>query len=140
MMRLLMCWIGALALAGCVGGNGEPGSADDAASEPQSMNVEPALSDRAEQARNDLAKRLRLNADEIRIEQAEFVTWRNGAIGCPEPGTAYTEALVPGYRIVLGAQGRLHHYHGARDRAPFHCPSERIDKPLPGQRATPEVI
>ena len=27
------------------------------------------------------------------------VTWNNGALGCPEPGGCYTQALVLGYEI-----------------------------------------
>jgi hypothetical protein len=77
-----------------------------------------------------------LEPGEIAVERAEFVTWRNGAIGCPEPGMAYTEALVPGYRIILNAGGEIHHYHGAGGLAPFRCPSDRVDKPLPNRSDT----
>jgi hypothetical protein len=39
--------------------------------------------------------------DEVRVVSAEEVTWPDGSLGCPEPGKAYTQALVPGFRVVL---------------------------------------
>ena len=38
---------------------------------------------------------------------AAAVTWSDGSAGCPEPGMMYTQALVPGYRIVLQAGDRV---------------------------------
>jgi hypothetical protein len=35
----------------------------------------------------------------------EAVTWPDGSLGCPEPGVVYTQALVPGYWVVLDAGG-----------------------------------
>ena len=40
---------------------------------------------------------------EITIAQAEQTTWPDGALGCPEPGQVYTQALVDGYQVVLEA-------------------------------------
>ncbi|GAB4168830.1 MAG: hypothetical protein Kow0020_02300 [Wenzhouxiangellaceae bacterium] len=88
-----------------------------------------------EQARAELAERLGVEAGQIRTVAAEFVTWPNGALGCPEPGMMYTMALVPGYRIVLESNGALHHYHGARGKAPFHCPADRAAAPKRGPSA-----
>ena len=141
MIRILLSWVGALALAGCMSGSGGPDEPSDATAARSSMNLDQELTERAEQAQRDLSERVELAAADIGIERAEYVTWRNGALGCPGPGMAYTEALVPGYRIILNANGEVHHYHGARGRAPFHCPSERISKPLPGASTNdPDVI
>jgi hypothetical protein len=38
------------------------------------------------------------------VVQAEAVTWPDGALGCPEPGIVYTQALVPGYWVVVEAE------------------------------------
>jgi len=35
--------------------------------------------------------------DQIAIERAQSVVWSDGSLGCPESGTAYTQALVKGY-------------------------------------------
>jgi hypothetical protein len=60
-----------------------------------------------------LASARSLLADEIGIDRAatatvvvaEAVTWPDGSLGCPVPGQYYTQALVPGYRIVFAVDG-----------------------------------
>ena len=95
-----------------------------------------ALGREIEQAHNHLAERLAMNTAGIETSMAEFVTWSDGSLGCPAPDMAYTQALVPGYRIVLMANGETYHYHGARDREPFYCPAERAGQPLPADDLT----
>jgi len=90
-----------------------------------------------EQARDDLAQRLQINAGEIVLEQAENVTWSDGALGCPEPGMFYTQALVPGYRLVYRHAGSSYFYHGQHGKPPFYCPAERAGEPLAD---TPESV
>ena len=51
--------------------------------------------------------------DEIRVVTAEAVTWSDGSLGCPEDGQAYTQALVPGYRVVLDVAGAEVAYHAS---------------------------
>ena len=60
-------------------------------------------------------------ADAARIVAAEEVTWPNGAIGCPQPGRMYTQALVPGYRVVFEAGGQTYAYHASRAGEFKHC-------------------
>jgi hypothetical protein len=59
------------------------------------------------------ADRAGVDVSEARIATAEAVTWSDGSLGCPEPGMAYTQALVPGYRVVVEAGGEELHFHGA---------------------------
>ena len=35
------------------------------------------------------------------VTLAEAVQWRDGSLGCPEPGSMYTQAVVDGFRIVV---------------------------------------
>lgn len=44
-----------------------------------------------------------VDASLVRIKKAEAVTWRDGSLGCPEPGMAYSQALIEGYWVVLSA-------------------------------------
>ena len=60
----------------------------------------------------------------------EEVTWRDGSIGCPEPGMNYTQALVPGIRVVLELDGRRYEYHAGGGRSIFLC--ENPEPPLDG--------
>jgi hypothetical protein len=115
-----------LALAGCGPAPSEP--AADSTREA-GMDIEPGLREPVRTAIDNLAERIGVTADAIEVAEAAYVTWPNGALGCPEPGMAYTQALVSGYRIRLAHDGAIHHYHGAEGRPPFHCPAERVSSP-----------
>lgn len=39
--------------------------------------------------------------DQVTIVRAEAVTWRDGSLGCPEPGVMYIQVLIDGYWVVL---------------------------------------
>ncbi|MEE4302983.1 MAG: hypothetical protein V2J19_02420 [Wenzhouxiangella sp.] len=92
---------------------------------PDRMSLEEAV----EAAREDLSKRTGRALDEITVVRAQEVTWANGALGCPEEGMMYTQALVEGYYILLSAADGEHAYHAGRDGQPFFCPSERSRTP-----------
>jgi len=72
-------------------------------------------------AKSDLVRRLGITEEEIQVLKAEAVTWRDGSLGCPQPGMMYTQALVDGYLIQLRAGQRIYNYHGAVHREPFLC-------------------
>jgi hypothetical protein len=48
--------------------------------------------------------------DQVMIERAESVVWNDGSLGCPEPGMAYTQALVKGYWVVAEAAGKKYDF------------------------------
>lgn len=129
----------ALVLAGCTGEAPTGGAEAPDAKEKRDVNIDPQLEQFVSQARGDLARRLEIDESEIAVVDAGFVTWPNSAIGCPEPDMMYTQALVPGYRIRLRADGTLYHYHGASDRPPSHCPTERVTEPAAGTRNPKDV-
>jgi hypothetical protein len=78
----------------------------------------------------DLAQQLSIEASSIRILQWEAVTWRDGSLGCPEPGMAYTGALVNGYRVLLEAQGEQHYYHTDEIAYFIRCDGDNRQEPL----------
>lgn len=82
-----------------------------------------------QQAVDALASRLDVSESEIDVVSVEEVTWRDGSLGCPQPGRAYTQALVRGSRIILEAEGREWHYHSGGGREPFLCmnPQEPLE-------------
>lgn len=93
----------------------------------------PSLQDAVSLARRDLAERLDISPEDIRVDQSRQVTWPNGALGCPEEGMMYTQALVEGFYIVLEAGNATHAYHAGRDGVPFPCPAERSKPPARDQ-------
>ncbi len=88
------------------------GSADLPATVPPSAapitgEVPPDVMD-AVRAR--LAADTGLDASAALVKVAEEVEWPDGSLGCPEPGQLYTQAIVPGYRVVLVLDGREYDY------------------------------
>ena len=73
------------------------------------------------QAKEDLAGRLGVPMSEIELLKIEEVTWRDGSLGCPQPGMMYTQALINGSLILLDHDGTLYQYHSGRGGAPFLC-------------------
>ena len=81
---------------------------------------------------NDLSARTGIAPAQVQLLQGGAVQWRSGALGCPEPGQFYTEALVPGALFILGAEGRVYHYHATHGGQPFLCPDARRQQPVSG--------
>lgn len=52
-----------------------------------------------------------VDADDIMLISITPTTWRNGALGCAEPGKYYTMALVPGFIIKFEYEGAVYTLH-----------------------------
>ncbi|MEJ6020629.1 hypothetical protein [Ramlibacter sp. PS4R-6] len=79
----------------------------------------------------DVSRRFAMKA---RVVSVERVTWRDGSLGCPQPGMNYTQALVPGWRIELAVGSRSFLYHASERGRVVNCPPGRAKKPLPDSR------
>jgi len=86
-------------------------------------------------SRDDLAARLDIDKDAVSLSGATPVTWRSGALGCPEPGMNYTQALVPGVWIMMRAGNKAYRYHSVPGGQPFYCPDDRAEPPVTGAGA-----
>jgi hypothetical protein len=84
-------------------------------------------------ATKDLAQRLNIEGKVIIPLSASQVTWRSGAMGCPQAGGLYTQALRPGLLIVLGANGKHYRYHSSVHGMPSYCPADRAETPATTQ-------
>ena len=82
---------------------------------------EPERSQQLTEAIQDLAGRLDIQSDDIRVIVEKNVTWRDGSLGCPKKGMMYTQALIEGTLIVLRVEGRDYQYHSGQGRASFYC-------------------
>lgn len=125
-------------LAGCSpNGSDQDAETNQTESEPEIAMPEQQhdLEHLTRAAVEDQRDRLGAEAGEISVESAERVTWRSGALGCPDPDMMYTQSLVPGYRIVLAAGKQRYFYHGAEGQAPFPCPRERAETALERDQA-----
>jgi hypothetical protein len=106
----------------------------------------PAASGPGAAATPELAAMTRMALDEaaalrpadrarLMVTRAEAVLWSNGSLGCPQPGRAYTQALVPGYRIRIRAGAEELDFHAAQGGPAVLCPAGRSRDPLPPDAA-----
>ena len=114
-------------IAGC-SSTATPAATPPAVSEeiPMPMNMNRQI----QVARADLSERLGVEPGQVILSGAQPVTWRSGALGCPEPGMMYTQALVPGAVIYLKVDETMHAYHARVASEPFYCPRERVEPPV----------
>jgi hypothetical protein len=73
------------------------------------------------EARKDLASRLHVAEDEIRLLSAQARTWDDESLGCPENGRIYEPRKVSGYVLRLRHQSREFTYHTDLQRT-IPCP------------------
>ena len=124
--------ITALAVSGCanlpplLGGSSAPGPtappATIAPSPVQSVTAEPppaaaptpapplANAAPANTARQALARELDTKLEDIRVVSVVQVDWPDGCLGIAKPGMMCTQAIVPGYQIILEANGNEYEY------------------------------
>jgi hypothetical protein len=76
-----------------------------------------------------------LPAQAIVVQSAQRVTWPDGSLGCPEPHMQYTQALVPGWRVILRVADAIYYYHAAANGHLVLCPRERATDPVADQSA-----
>ncbi len=91
---------------------------------------------------DDAARRSALPAARLRVVALQAVVWRDGALGCPQPGRLYPQALMPGYRVRIApiddaSVGALD-YHVSERGGWLHCPPGLAQPPLP-READPRI-
>jgi hypothetical protein len=126
----------AAAVNGCAG---SPGSASGIGAPASSLEAPTSLlpigevpADLLDAISSDAAERAGVEQDDVTILTAESVTWSDGSLGCPEPGMMYTQALVPGYRVVVEAGGKEMSFH-ASERGDFQF----CENPKPPRERNP---
>ena len=131
-LPLSIGWVAGLGVAGCAHGQAIK-DLPAAALEPPAMKNVNAPAEMIEAALADAENRTPTARADIKVLSAEAVTWSDGSLGCPQPGMLYTQALVPGYRIVLQAGEQTLNYHAMSRGKPVFCPASRVTAPVPGQ-------
>ncbi len=123
--HLLRCGLAPLAwmLVGCA--VVAPVPADAASPAPLQAVVDRARAQAAEEAGAVAAQ--------LTVVAAQAVTWPDGSLGCPQPGVMYTQALVPGYRVVLALGQRQWVFHANARGSLVRCPPDRATPHLPEQ-------
>lgn len=91
----------------------EEPSIPNEASTPTKIPVDLSPAQRA--AITALSEKLNLTADEIKIASTDAVTWPDGCLGVVRIGVMCTQAEVPGFKIILEADGSKYEFHTNRD-------------------------
>ena len=86
--------------------------------QPPETSLPPSPTTSAEEAvalaKNHLAQQLGIAETEIELVSIQNVVWPDASLGVPEPGKVYAQVIVPGFRIVLSAQGKEYVYHAGK--------------------------
>jgi len=73
--------------------------------------LDPTFQNVAQQARQDLASRLKLALDRVDLVKVIPAEWPYDKLGCPLPEGKQVDADHPGYQILLKASGQMYTYH-----------------------------
>jgi len=79
---------------------------------------------------DDLARRAQVKHDAITVVSATEQQWSDSAMGCPQPGQMYAQMIVPGYRVVLQANGERYAYHSDRSGTFVVCSNGLAFEPM----------
>jgi hypothetical protein len=77
--------------------------------EPTHIPVDLSPAQRA--ALTALSEKLKVTVDNIKLVSTEAVTWPNGCLGVQKIGVLCTQAEVPGFNIILEADGKQYEMH-----------------------------
>lgn len=104
---------------------------------PPDMTIPPELGDVPveiyRQAAEQAAAAAGATLDDVTIVRAERVTWNDGSLGCPEPGQMYTQALVPGFWLVLRAGDQQFDFRASERGELKLCPVGQGQPPIEDQ-------
>jgi hypothetical protein len=70
----------------------------------------------AEKARDDLAKKLSVEKQQVTINFFRPTTWPDASLGCPTPGRVYPQEVTMGFLIELASGGKNYEYHSDMNR------------------------
>jgi hypothetical protein len=90
----------------------EPSYPDE---QPTSTHIPVDLTPAQRAALNALMEQLSLPADKIKLVSTEAVTWPNGCLGIVRMGVMCTQNEVPGFKIILEANGQQYEFHTNQD-------------------------
>lgn len=107
--------------------------------EPTEMPPTPPVEKFVALAKKDLADRLGVEVDKIKLVKTAEKLWLNAALGCPRPGQFYAQGRVPGFQIWLEVEGTDYIYNTDFNGTVLLCPQLNPDVPGLDVGPTPGV-
>ena len=96
------------------------------APEPTPTGPRPEAEQVVALTREDLAQRLDIAEEAIFVRSVEPVTWPDASLSCPQPGMAYAQVLMPGFRVILEAAGQAYEYHTGTPQPVVLCEEDAL--------------
>ena len=93
--------------------------------------IGPGLQRLVDLATKDLVEKEGIEATQVEVLQAAYVSWPDSSLGCPQPGYQYMQVVTNGSRIVLKVDKQVYFYHSGGNKPPFPCVKPSKSKPLP---------
>ncbi len=90
----------------------QPGSVE---STPPPTHIPVDLTPAPRAAMQALMKDISVPVDQVKLVNTEEVQWPDGCLGVAIPGVMCTQVIVPGFRIILEANGAQYEYHTNQD-------------------------
>jgi hypothetical protein len=78
---------------------------------PDSPLSTPPANPAATAALGHLITEYGLSPQDVNILSIEEMQWSDGSLGCPQPGMVYIQVIIPGYRILMEANGEMYDVH-----------------------------
>jgi hypothetical protein len=127
---LLACAAGGGSGGGSPSPEQSPSTQLPSSQSPGALDPGPVPVELFDQIVADAAAKAGVDPSTLTVVSAAAVTWSDGSIGCPAPGMSYTQALVPGYRVLLEANGQQYDYHVGQRGQFILCPPNRSKDPV----------
>ena len=83
--------------------------------EPTPTHIPVDLTPAQRAALTALSEQANLPADQIKLVATDAVTWPDGCLGIVRMGVLCTQAEVPGFKIILEADGKKYEFHTNQD-------------------------
>ena len=59
----------------------------------------------------DLAQRVKIEVNTIKLVSAQQVDWSDACLGIQQPDVMCAQVITPGYKVILEANGQQYEYH-----------------------------
>lgn len=89
---------------------------------------------------DDAAQQLGVPVADLDVEHVESRDWRDGCLECARPGEACTDAIVPGFLIVVAGGGRRLDYHTDRQSDRRTCDAIQVGLAQSGGVVQPVIV
>ena len=107
--------------------------------EPTKMESTPPVEKFVALSKQDLAGRLGIEVDKVRLVKTAEMLWLNEALGCPRPGMFYPTGRVPGFQVWLDVEGTEYIYNTDFNGTVILCPELNPHAPNADTGPTPGV-